>query len=290
MHLEELQELLEEVGYCGVHIEIPLELMPCIRSRKRTGISQQSIDNVLKNLELLPARPIELCRTMENLELSGAGDVKLASRLIDHDFSNTFYEIESMTRDAPLKNVRMLVSVVLNTKAAYMAQGYLASGGDPYFTFTIPMPNLPGMLSAIRKGIDYKIPPQGELPSPAYSALTQVVRNSPTDPLVQVELGEKTIVKVSDKGWGIQGLDSKPIQPENISKIFYGQSTKGSGLGLQIARRLLYLLGGYIGVSTTYLDQTITYDTQTKKPQVLNNKTIGTQFMLYVPQLQACAA
>jgi len=87
--------------------------------------------------------------------------------------------------------------------------------------------------------------------------------------------GKWKTVELSDNGFG--------ISPEDLPKLFGDYTTHGTGIGLQIVKRITDLKGGHIQVTSTKPgNETFMYDSISGKVTKVTQQTQGTTFKLYL--------
>ena len=88
-----------------------------------------------------------------------------------------------------------------------------------------------------------------------------------------------TLLSVQDSGTG--------IAHDKLPEIFKGYTTGGTGLGLQIVRRIIELRSGYIHVESAEIGKpNYAYDTRRAKVSLAErSRDHGTSFTLHFPKL-----
>ncbi|MFC1690609.1 ATP-binding protein [Nanoarchaeota archaeon] len=257
----------------------------------------------------LPPLVHRISRTFEDLKESytGRDNVYFASGMFGHELGNILgiivpsaYNIIKGGKpflDEPGRIDKFLASLTTD-RVISLGICYLASSGDEQFLAKVPLTQLQYvfMLYAFepsgRKTAKVFPTPSEDIFSPEYLALYHIARNAPTDYDIRAEEdGDNLKISLQDYGKGILDKNEKPLPPERFHEIFGEFSTTGGGLGLQIAKALIDLRGGYIEVITKTKDNpAFAYRTDTKQDYLYTGPlqpkitSTGTIFVLNVPK------
>lgn len=168
---------------------------------------------------------------------------------------------------------------------------YIAAG-DKNFLVDIGVQHIPNLLDPMVKGVSCSYDSNGIeiISSDQYFAICQLVKNAQrailysgtakTDNTIEIKLqedGTYPSIVVGDKGTGISA---------NVLPLIFGSYTKGgTGIGLQVIKRILDLRGGYSEVISTQSGKlTFKYDTRTGTVSAMEQKPQGSTFILYFPK------
>jgi signal transduction histidine kinase len=170
---------------------------------------------------------------------------------------------------------------------------YIATGHDAYLQYVGGPTFVEQMKAATRgeAGIKHNLDPVGDYPldSDHAFATSQLIKNackafahSDMWPMqnrlsMTIDRYENTMsIAVRDNAEG--------IPCDILPRIFYGHTTTGTGIGLQLARRIAELRHGYIEVGSNHDGSTFWYDTASAKLMDAGNQMErGTIFRINVP-------
>jgi len=170
---------------------------------------------------------------------------------------------------------------------------YIATG-DKSFLVQVNAQNIPSLLEQMVHGANcsYDFDGVQAIHSDQYFAIYQLAKNAkrnlyglkvsniPVNEVVEIKIQEDSAyvsVAVRDEGTGI---------PEDVlPKIFGTYTTGGTGIGLQVVKRILDLRGGYAEVISTQSGKpTFKYDTRINAVCITEPKPQGSTFTLYFPK------
>ncbi len=233
----------------------------------------------------------------------------IALSLFEHDLFHLAFQINSyysiMTEifanekpDIP-GNDKLMEVVYMHDALRYsiLLSPYLATGDKKYLA-SIPVNHAPSLLAAIVNesfNPNYSFGDATHVSSDEYFAAAQLVKNanrkfreavkdgiisSDISDMIDIQYkrdADQTVVSVSDNGPG--------IAPDKLPLLFGTYTEGGTGIGLQIVKRIADLRQGNIEViSTTPNGDTFRYDTKTGNVDKIEGKqSHGTTFRIYLP-------
>jgi|APSaa5957512622_1039677.scaffolds.fasta_scaffold00920_17 light-regulated signal transduction histidine kinase (bacteriophytochrome) len=275
-----------------------LPLKSSLKDQVRSGISLQKFSEINKLF-------IQIQR--KNKEHINNYSTSLAAKIPNHDLKNFLYGLninvdflinrvgksEYATRNFKEGTlVEEILDDIMPYRSFCLSMTYLASNGNMKFTSSIPVKQIKHFLkTSSNYKMDFKTGKNdsNSILTPEYIALLQIVKNAPTLPTVCYGVKEDlTFIQVEDSGPGFRDKDGNFLPPERLPEIFGNFSTrKKGGLGLQVAKELVHLRGGYLTVETkTEGELTISYNTKTNKVIEGLPKREGTKFEIYTPLVQ----
>lgn len=176
-------------------------------------------------------------------------------------------------------------------KAANVRQGIVVAGyvakGDKSLLFDVEsryvVPLLEQRCEGIGINLDSKLK---ELGFDEIEILRQFVSNSAVnyiankiDESINISVEENSkyrILTISDKGTG--------IKTDDLSEIFTTYTEDGTGIGLQLVKRLTELRNGHIEVYTRHNGITKSYSTNDIVDDSVQLQSTGTTFKIYLPK------
>jgi signal transduction histidine kinase len=262
--------------------------IPCEELREKIDLKEvQAINNMTKEID-------EQGRTYQ-----GSDDTKLAAQIPGHDLLNVSCILRGqieLFEDLPTpEDADNILRLATEYKAHCLAMVYLASNNnqdqpikDPYYVSVEHLPEILGKRFARYCVNTKQIPPTITMADLA--CLLQFIKNAG-------KYG--TIIRGKDTGIynSIEVISDSPLVDENgnplpkerIPELFGSFSTKGRiGVGLQIAKRLMELQEGFIGVETQGEDNIrYEYNTQSNRVSIVPSREKGTVFrIMYKNQLR----
>lgn len=175
-------------------------------------------------------------------------------------------------------------------RAFSLTIAYLALDGNPKYTAQLPLSLLPAIIYSPK--YDFVFEPgendQTRILTPEYVALLQIIKNAPVKPTLRYHFNNDQIaLEVADQGAGIKDREGQPLALESLGQIFGNFTTKSQGgLGLQIAKELVHLRGGYIVVETKSEGHPArSYSTLTEVAHETDRELPGTTFTVNVPRI-----
>ncbi len=263
-------------------------------------ITEQQMGFVVPYLAELAASDVVRNFTDKIQNLQKRGDQSLALALYGHDLISELlsgYLTLDIFRRNPQLNISRTKAQKTLTSVAVLYQftrtmGYFASHGDPQYISYFPCEQLPFLLeSSFAHGGDIHSMVAGNVTNLEYVALHEIIKNAPTRWEFYITTDSTSVQYIiQDFGSGIRHKDGRPLTANEIPKIFESFTTKGSGLGLRVARDLIHSLGGYIEVATTTEKGTVKCSTQnTMAFECPPSGLQGTSFTVYVPRVPAAA-
>ena len=226
--------------------------------------------------------------------------------LISHDFTNLhlgFYgytlNLDPSIKRSDMKGIDEILRKDIfftqyeNIRIFLTLVAYLSTG-DRRFLIPVDTCIFPGLLDSLaRRHLNCSNNFTGfqSVPSDLYFATYQLVKNA-RENLVNCDISttfrleyNNLVVIVKDNGTGISA--------DKLSKIFgtYTDKEYGTGIGLQVVKRIVDLKGGHVDIiSTEQGKRTFKYDTRSDKVQQvgqpLTREISGTYFILYFPKSQ----
>ena len=227
----------------------------------------------------------------------------LALGMVDHDFRGIadLFQLSNailLMRKGGVKDINEILEdpkyfwVYENIRVGLTALSYLATG-DKNFLVQVDSGNVPDLLRVMnsdRIKCSYDFGKIQAISSDQYIAIHQLVKNAwkkvqnngVIDETIEVRLKEtysQMVVTVKDNGAGISD-DKLPI-------IFGNYTEGGTGIGLQIVKRIMDLRKGHIeAVSTVPEGGTFRYDTKSNTTvKIGEHQPQGTAFTLYFPKV-----
>lgn len=299
------QAILEIGSIFGGKISFPLDVVSA-------GSVAEGLDSILNSQVIEEIKDIsKQIETLNNGNQS-RDNLSLAARCFHHDSNNLYSHIYFSYHNVRMKlrtlegNPHMLekpsfvnglYSDIEHFRLLALSIAYLASGGtDARFLAHVDSSQLEYLLgrkrdsefSLIRRGIRQS----GLIPSTVYFAVHQLAKNSKSD--YKTDYKESTghgVLSIQDEGPGLLDRETKGHLPaDRIHEIFleYTTKSKNGGLGLQVAKRLMELSHGWIGVISRAGDGNVySYSTSTGKLECLGPMPgyKGAGFRLYFPRV-----
>lgn len=236
-----------------------------------------------------------ICKKAHRVEQSEGAEDSLAARLYGHDLKVEMTYCLGMASllagsDPPVLDTEIVHTFMRKLtlfRLFGLTMGYLASDGDPAYLVSFPSSQLDVLLTSSsrynRDVLAYSTRPVSNI---EFVALHQIVKNAPTRwGLYATNDGAYTRYMVEDQGMGIRHKDKTPLRAEELPQLFDEFSTNEGGLGLQIAKKLIQSIGGYIEVVSTTDRATVRYSTADHSTETQDSSGYrGTLFSVYVPR------
>jgi len=229
----------------------------------------------------------------------------LALQLVDHDLGSTVNHSSYLLwvmEQAKDSNIDRKIASLLEegscfanyeaTRILLASIPYIATA-DPKFRMAVNTETVPSLVQAVDlpKDNSYNFNAIQTISSDEYLAGYQLLKNArmilsraKIEGSVDLEIqdgGTLRLITVADTGTG--------IEPDVLPVIFgtYSGSDHGTGIGLQIVKRIVELRGGRAVVtSTVNKGDTFQYDIESATVQLIEQRTQGTSFELYLPQTE----
>lgn len=206
-------------------------------------------------------------------------DIRTGERVRDLDWRNTYFGKETIY--ALFENVRYMCAML--PRIGGRGSEYVL----PIPTIKVPLLteillNQPFSFASSLKSIDSDVYiSMAQLLTNASKVITRSEHPRLTEDDVFARVSKNsnyTICTVKDTGSG--------IHPEHLPLLFGSFTTGGTGIGLQLVKRILELRGGFAEVVTSQGNGTFQYDTRSNAVQsVPAQREKGTTFSLYFPKV-----
>jgi len=221
---------------------------------------------------------------------------QLAYRLFNHDIF-TLAALAKQLAEGPsiiperlddIGYINRAFNRYTNLRLFALGAAYLATEGDSRFSANLPASQIKSLIQyTTRRSFEFTIERDDLINCAVYTVFYQVMKNSQWDIQCRYQRDENGgMLHYQDGATGILDQDGKPISKDKLPSIFGEFSTrKRGGLGLQVTKALIDLLGGSIQVISSNEGRApIKYDTKTGVIETLaQDKHTGTQFKLYFP-------
>jgi len=309
----ELSRIIGEFGDVALSIDCPIEeglhfpIKPDLHEQAKGRLKSAEDFNALKKLLKLGE---EINEEASKHNVSHAPVI--GARLFGHDFINlctplhTTYEVLQKYGDKGLNELKInrnLIALV-NMRQFSLTMAYLASYGDSRFLSRIPVSQIPHLLEPLTHELNFEVDAENldAILTPEYVAAYQMIKNAKRQitnkkvgSSIKLSLTTKqfagmpySVITVEDNSTGILDNEGNPVPAEGLAAILCGQSTTGSGVGLQAARHIVELRKGNLEILTkteknqlpiyfSLSNNLRTYDKQLEAPT-------GTRFTITVPK------
>ncbi|MFC1690610.1 ATP-binding protein [Nanoarchaeota archaeon] len=288
-----------EIGYVAKKLPNPFE------KGQTFPLNDKDLQEVVENIDETSAALSEMIKISRYIgtakhEYSEPDQIKLCSRIFGHDLNNALNSPVCayntiLLKDKEYKEISGEINTylrnLLELRIMGLSTAYIASEGNEEFLMQIPNDQIEYAIPSDKKQSDYRLKElktvEGHILNPECQALYQLVKNAKGDYTIDIqEDKDNTIITYQDNGPGILDEEGNPLQADRLHEIFGSFSTTGGGLGLQIAKALIELRGGWIDVMTkTKGNSPIHYNTETGVDSTYGGDLKkGTMFVMHVPK------
>jgi len=276
-------------------------------------VAEIFVERCVTYREIINAIPIPKGRIQEDVlrEIAQEDDDYLALTVFDHDLVGVLSSVTEMgclIKRGHGDFLHKFLTYYDTALPTVLMISYLATG-DKKFLTDIPCDNIVDRLTTRigEANIDFDPHSHKTIPSDLYFAAVQLVKNArqafylakkenklPEDADDVISFGSNLFVDIVDPLQGkycVYVIDEGPgIAQENLPKIFGSYSTTGSGIGLQVVKKIADMRDGHIVVVSALPGQPgYSYDTDTGKTEERgiikspgNDHWHGSQFMLHL--------
>lgn len=281
-------------------------------SEQKAKAQVEKLEKIVSLEKFLEIKKITEAIQNQRRNYTQTNNTLLAARVVEHDLISKEIGFEScwlqflekkdlwngLTGRAEYANV--IIPILINYKSFLTSMAYLASGGDNQFLFEIPISDIKHLASVNFDDNKQVIERTSRAPKKITNlelvTCYQCMKNAKTfsrEIKIKFDSNEDyNLISVADNGYGLVYRDSerrgKPIPIELIPRIFEDFTTKKEGgLGLELSKEILALMGGGIEVITTREEgPTIRYSTLDYLPpdEITKRSETGTEFILKSPK------